>query len=257
MFYNCAATVRKSENTPWVRLLIFQFCSVTQWKYTVTWNTASSDNLDVNVSPCMSRWEIKALFVNCDAWWFWMHLLHFRSCFYYQAEEIASVSFSLIKKRKSILAVFSPSFFSAFLSHRGTCDERALLMWSCRDPFHCQQHRFLCRTLSDEFACFRCCLCVLLCVHPLPWLCMWKYFLIQVGPYFCVFRCMSCVSSQWGCQWNTQDHTCSEADNSVVVSHIIKHRQVSSFWQVKDSFLSCMCMIDVENDYSTSFKGHI
>lgn len=163
MFYNCAATVRKSENTPWVRLLIFQFCSVTQWKYTVTWNTASSDNLDVNVSPCMSRWEIKALFVNCDAWWFWMHLLHFLSCFYYQAEEIASVSFSLIKKWKSILAVFFPSFFSAFLSHRGTCDERALLMWSCRDPFHCQQHRFLCRTLSDEFACFRCCLCVLLC----------------------------------------------------------------------------------------------
>ncbi|XP_076743234.1 plexin-B2-like [Maylandia zebra] len=37
--------------------------------------------------------------------------------------------------------------------------------------------------------------------------------------------CMSCVSSQWGCQWNTQDHTCSDADNSVVVSHIIKHRQ--------------------------------
>uniref|UniRef100_A0AAX7THJ5 Sema domain-containing protein n=1 Tax=Astatotilapia calliptera TaxID=8154 RepID=A0AAX7THJ5_ASTCA len=33
--------------------------------------------------------------------------------------------------------------------------------------------------------------------------------------------CMSCVSSQWGCQWNTQDHTCSDADNSVVVSHII------------------------------------
>lgn len=28
-FYNCAATVRKSENTPWVKLLIHQFCSVT------------------------------------------------------------------------------------------------------------------------------------------------------------------------------------------------------------------------------------
>ncbi|XP_035770270.1 plexin-B2b [Neolamprologus brichardi] len=38
-------------------------------------------------------------------------------------------------------------------------------------------------------------------------------------------KCMSCVSSQWGCQWNTQDHTCSDADNSVVGSHIIKHRQ--------------------------------
>lgn len=140
------------------------------------------------------------------------------------------LSFLFINQKKKVdPGCFFPSFFSAFLSHRGTCDERALLMWSCRDPFHCQQHRFLCRTLSYEFACFRCCLCVLLCVHALPWLCMWKYFLIQVGPYFCVFRCMSCVSSQWGCQWNTQDHTCSDADNSVVVSHIIKHRQVSSF----------------------------
>lgn len=67
-FYNCAATVRKSENTPWVSLLIYQFCSVTHWKYTATLNTASTDNLDVNVSPCMNRWEIKALFINCDAW---------------------------------------------------------------------------------------------------------------------------------------------------------------------------------------------
>lgn len=37
--------------------------------------------------------------------------------------------------------------------------------------------------------------------------------------------CMSCVGSPWGCQWNTQDHTCSDADDSVVDSHIIKHRQ--------------------------------
>uniref|UniRef100_A0A668TE95 Sema domain-containing protein n=1 Tax=Oreochromis aureus TaxID=47969 RepID=A0A668TE95_OREAU len=33
--------------------------------------------------------------------------------------------------------------------------------------------------------------------------------------------CMSCVGSPWGCQWNTQDHTCSDADDSVVDSHII------------------------------------
>lgn len=114
-FYNCAATVRKSENTPWVRFLMYQFCSVTHWKYTVTLNTASTDNLDVNVSPCMNRWEIKAVFVNCDAWWFWMHLLHFLSSFYYQAEEIASVSFSLIKKWKSISPFFPPPSFFFFI----------------------------------------------------------------------------------------------------------------------------------------------
>ncbi|XP_019934621.2 plexin-B2b [Paralichthys olivaceus] len=37
--------------------------------------------------------------------------------------------------------------------------------------------------------------------------------------------CMSCVASQWGCQWNVYDHTCSDMDESVVGPHIIKHRQ--------------------------------
>uniref|UniRef100_A0A3Q0QW98 Plexin b2b n=1 Tax=Amphilophus citrinellus TaxID=61819 RepID=A0A3Q0QW98_AMPCI len=36
--------------------------------------------------------------------------------------------------------------------------------------------------------------------------------------------CMSCVGSPWGCQWNMQDHTCSDND-SVVGPNIIKHRQ--------------------------------
>lgn len=43
-----------------------------------------------------------------------MHLLHFRSCFYYQAEEIASVSFSLIKKKSRSWLFFSPHFFLHF-----------------------------------------------------------------------------------------------------------------------------------------------
>lgn len=38
------------------------------------------------------------------------------------------------------------------------------------------------------------------------------------------FRCMSCVASSWGCQWNTEDHTCSDSDS--MVGSIIKHRQV-------------------------------
>ncbi|XP_065813093.1 plexin-B2b [Labrus bergylta] len=37
--------------------------------------------------------------------------------------------------------------------------------------------------------------------------------------------CMSCVASLWGCQWNTQDHTCSDMDDSVSGPNIINHRQ--------------------------------
>uniref|UniRef100_A0A8C4HUU0 Plexin b2b n=1 Tax=Dicentrarchus labrax TaxID=13489 RepID=A0A8C4HUU0_DICLA len=43
--------------------------------------------------------------------------------------------------------------------------------------------------------------------------------------YVFVFRCISCVASSWGCQWNTHDHTCSDMDDSVNGSNIIKHRQ--------------------------------
>lgn len=74
-FYSCAATVRKSENTPWVRGLICHFFSVTPWKHAVTVNTASAVSADVNASPCMNRWAIKALFVNCNG--FGLHFLHF------------------------------------------------------------------------------------------------------------------------------------------------------------------------------------
>uniref|UniRef100_A0A4W6D2M4 Plexin b2b n=2 Tax=Lates calcarifer TaxID=8187 RepID=A0A4W6D2M4_LATCA len=39
--------------------------------------------------------------------------------------------------------------------------------------------------------------------------------------------CMSCVASQWGCQWNTHDHTCSDMDETVKGPRIIKQRQVT------------------------------
>uniref|UniRef100_A0AAZ3SGQ5 Sema domain-containing protein n=1 Tax=Oncorhynchus tshawytscha TaxID=74940 RepID=A0AAZ3SGQ5_ONCTS len=29
-------------------------------------------------------------------------------------------------------------------------------------------------------------------------------------------RCLSCVASPWGCQWNTQDHTCRDKDDTVI-----------------------------------------
>lgn len=124
-----------------------------------------------------------------------MHLLHFLSSFYYQAEEIASVSFSLIKKWKSISPFFPPPyFFSSFLSCRGMCDERALLMWSCRDPFRCQQHGFLWRTLFDEFACFKFCLCV--CAFT----CVCSYLILCVKALsylWCFCVCFSGVCHVW------------------------------------------------------------
>uniref|UniRef100_A0AAQ6AQJ1 Sema domain-containing protein n=1 Tax=Amphiprion ocellaris TaxID=80972 RepID=A0AAQ6AQJ1_AMPOC len=35
--------------------------------------------------------------------------------------------------------------------------------------------------------------------------------------------CMSCVASQWGCQWNTRDHTCSDTDDSVSADVSVIH----------------------------------
>ncbi|XP_059361137.1 plexin-B2-like [Carassius carassius] len=37
--------------------------------------------------------------------------------------------------------------------------------------------------------------------------------------------CIACVTSKWGCQWNIQDHTCSDRDDSVKADHIIQHMQ--------------------------------
>uniref|UniRef100_A0A673XLY6 Plexin b2a n=1 Tax=Salmo trutta TaxID=8032 RepID=A0A673XLY6_SALTR len=34
--------------------------------------------------------------------------------------------------------------------------------------------------------------------------------------------CIACVTSEWQCQWNAQDHTCSDRDDSVDGVHIIK-----------------------------------
>uniref|UniRef100_A0A8C4EJD3 Plexin b2a, tandem duplicate 1 n=1 Tax=Dicentrarchus labrax TaxID=13489 RepID=A0A8C4EJD3_DICLA len=35
-----------------------------------------------------------------------------------------------------------------------------------------------------------------------------------------VFRCIACVTSEWGCQWNARDHSCSDRDDGVGGDHI-------------------------------------
>ncbi|CAB1346303.1 unnamed protein product [Coregonus sp. 'balchen'] len=38
----------------------------------------------------------------------------------------------------------------------------------------------------------------------------------------------SCVTSEWQCQWNGQDHTCSDSDDAVEGAHVIKAQQADS-----------------------------
>lgn len=40
--------------------------------------------------------------------------------------------------------------------------------------------------------------------------------------------CISCVTSDWGCQWDAQEHSCSDQDDSVYGSHIVKPQQPGS-----------------------------
>ncbi|XP_040885699.1 plexin-B2a [Toxotes jaculatrix] len=37
--------------------------------------------------------------------------------------------------------------------------------------------------------------------------------------------CIACVTSEWGCQWNAQDHSCSDSDDSVGGNLIVKPQQ--------------------------------
>ncbi|XP_054655754.1 plexin-B2-like isoform X2 [Dunckerocampus dactyliophorus] len=38
--------------------------------------------------------------------------------------------------------------------------------------------------------------------------------------------CISCVTSEWGCQWNAREHRCSDNDDAVAGSHIINPQQL-------------------------------
>nr|XP_040028481.1 plexin-B2a isoform X2 [Gasterosteus aculeatus aculeatus] len=40
--------------------------------------------------------------------------------------------------------------------------------------------------------------------------------------------CIACVTSEWGCQWNAQDYSCSDKDDAAGGKHIIKPQQAGS-----------------------------
>ncbi|TTR20088.1 Plexin-B2 [Bagarius yarrelli] len=51
--------------------------------------------------------------------------------------------------------------------------------------------------------------------------------------------CIACVTSQWGCQWNTQDHTCSDQDDSteVIIIKQNKHDKCPQFQSLEPSLI--------------------
>uniref|UniRef100_A0A8C7D6Y8 Plexin b2b n=1 Tax=Oncorhynchus kisutch TaxID=8019 RepID=A0A8C7D6Y8_ONCKI len=89
-----------------------------------------------------------------------------------------------------------------------SCDKWALFIRLQIYIYH-QQYRFYCyrNTIMDLHVLKRDCLpgvCVLcVCVR------------VRVRVRVCI-RCLSCVASPWGCQWNTQDHTCRDKDDTVI-----------------------------------------
>ncbi|XP_036977054.1 plexin-B2a [Acanthopagrus latus] len=40
--------------------------------------------------------------------------------------------------------------------------------------------------------------------------------------------CIACVTSEWGCQWNARDHSCSDRDDGVDGDHIVKPQKPDS-----------------------------
>ncbi|XP_014842933.1 PREDICTED: plexin-B2 [Poecilia mexicana] len=64
--------------------------------------------------------------------------------------------------------------------------------------------------------------------------------------------CMACVTSPWGCQWNTRYHTCSDKDDSLVGPDIIGHRKGSDCPRFENPD---PVLIPVGHETSISFEG--
>uniref|UniRef100_A0A8C1BIE8 Sema domain-containing protein n=1 Tax=Cyprinus carpio carpio TaxID=630221 RepID=A0A8C1BIE8_CYPCA len=69
--------------------------------------------------------------------------------------------------------------------------------------------------------------------------------------------CIACVTSKWGCQWNSQDHTCSDRDDSVKGDHIIQHMQTRTF-QIGTELMKQVGEVTQEADGSKyRFEGFV
>uniref|UniRef100_A0A1A8U212 Plexin B2 n=3 Tax=Nothobranchius TaxID=28779 RepID=A0A1A8U212_NOTFU len=64
--------------------------------------------------------------------------------------------------------------------------------------------------------------------------------------------CISCVTSQWGCQWNAQDHSCSDESDAVSGDHVIKPQQPESCPQFESPNPP---LIPVGHQIPISFQG--
>uniref|UniRef100_A0A8C9TM89 Sema domain-containing protein n=1 Tax=Scleropages formosus TaxID=113540 RepID=A0A8C9TM89_SCLFO len=64
--------------------------------------------------------------------------------------------------------------------------------------------------------------------------------------------CMSCVDSEWSCQWNTQEFICDDRDDSVG-DHIIKHKEVRNECPVFEN--PTPSLIPVGYETSIEFTG--
>uniref|UniRef100_A0A4W6D025 Plexin b2a, tandem duplicate 1 n=1 Tax=Lates calcarifer TaxID=8187 RepID=A0A4W6D025_LATCA len=62
--------------------------------------------------------------------------------------------------------------------------------------------------------------------------------------------CIACVTSEWGCQWNAQDHSCSDSNDAVGGDHIIKPQQVCPQFESPEPLL-----IPVGFQIPISFEG--
>uniref|UniRef100_A0A7N6AH01 Sema domain-containing protein n=1 Tax=Anabas testudineus TaxID=64144 RepID=A0A7N6AH01_ANATE len=110
---------------------------------------------------------------------------------------------------------FSPPYFFLHLFHAEECVMNELCLCEVVEIHFVVSSMDFCvgRSLMSLHV-FSFCLCVLLCVCELLPNYVWESIFSSLC--VCVLRCMSCVSSQWGCQWNVHDHTCSDMDNTEV-----------------------------------------
>ncbi|XP_034530045.1 plexin-B2-like [Notolabrus celidotus] len=64
--------------------------------------------------------------------------------------------------------------------------------------------------------------------------------------------CIACVTSEWGCQWNAQDHSCSDSDDAEAGSQIVKPQKPDSCPQFESPE---PLLIPVGYEIPISFQG--